>query len=126
MNGKSGKSYDRKICHYGNPCEDDSCYVPKAVDTPPVGEFTSNDDQSLDVCFDIKVTGVSSSGGDYTKLSLYNADFDVGTPLLTDGTLTKTCKKATKNESFIIEYLSDDAVSSNFLFATTTATGSFR
>ena len=78
------------------------------------------------MCFDIKVTGVEDSGGDYTKLSLYNADFDVGTPLLTDATQTKTCKKATKNDTFIIEYLSDDAVSSNFLFATIAARGSFR
>ena len=78
------------------------------------------------MCFDIKVTGVTYSGGDYTKLSLYNADFDVGTSLLTDATKTKTCKQATKNDTFIIEYLSDDAVSSNFLFATTAAIGSFR
>ena len=78
------------------------------------------------MCFDINVTGVSSSGGDYAKLSLYNADFDVGTPLLIDATQTKTCKKATKNDTFIIEYQSNDAVSSYFLFATIAATRSFR
>lgn len=71
------------------------------------------------MCFDVKVTGVKDSGGIYTKLFLYNADFDVGTSLLSDSTKTKTCKNATENDIFIIEYLSDDAVSYHFLFLST-------
>ena len=165
---KSGKSYDRKICHYGNQCENnDSCYISKETDPsdqgPPDGESTggstggstgftggstgdstgdsngetdpsdqgpsdgestggstrdSNGDESLEVCFDIEVTDVSSSGGDYTKLFLYNADFDAGTPLntLTDTTGITICKNAKRNDIFIIEYQSNDGVSLQILF----------
>ena len=98
MNGKSGKSYDRKICHYGDQCENnDSCYIPN---------------QSL-VCFNIKSTGVTSSGDDYEKLFLYNANFDNATPLntLTDGEGKMGCKNAKENDIFIIEYHFNDGVS---------------
>ena len=77
------------------------------------------------MCFDIKVTGVEDSGGIYTKLTLYNADFDVGTPLnnLTDSTGIKTCENAKQNDIFIIEYLANDGVSYHFLFLSTISYG---
>ena len=105
MNCESGKSYDRRICYYGNSCEtDESCYIPKAPEI-------------LDVCFDIRVTGLEYSEGTYTELLLYNSDFDVGTPLLNDShTSTKICKKTKKKDVLIFEYLADDAVSLHFSF----------
>ena len=72
---------------------------------------TDTDPELVDVCFEIEVTGVSSSGGKYDQLLLYNADFDAGTSLLVDATKKKTCKKAKPKDILIIQYLSNDAVS---------------